>query len=375
VLLVFVLIAGTVASAVIHVSPGFLSMANIDLFPLEGNDYDYTEHYESPARPGSGIEIVNRFGSVEVLPADQDTITVDVRKRIRADSQEHADTLEDQLTFSIVEQAGLYRVVSTLNRDADRARGRRFSTSLVVRVPARSNVRIDNRNGEVRLVGLEGDQVVTNGFARVEAREIRGSVEITNQNGEVVVEQVRDSLAVRNSLARTVVRDIGADLRLENRNGSVEVARIGGRATVSNSFAQTIVTDVTGDLTIRGRNSSVEVEGVGGNLDVEAAFEFVRIRGAGGRVRIDNRNGEVDLRFDAPPSAGLTVTAEHSSVTIQVPRSGFGLDLTTRFGEIETNLGIDVERDGPERRLRTTSTLGPTFSVRTTNGDIRLTTF
>jgi hypothetical protein len=412
-LLIVVVMAGTAVSATARLSPGLetlFDIANIELWPLTGNEYDYTEHYESDAVAGSDIEIVNRYGSVEVTPDDVDRITVDVRKTIITDTQADADQLAERLTFSIVEESTGYRVLPSFNRDDNRTRGRRVRTSLNVRVPAEANVTIDNRNGRVTLNDLRGDQQVDNAFGEVDIRRIDGSLrldtrngevtvenitesavienafgstsvrtvgtdlELDSRNGEVIVDNVTGSAVINNAFARTTVRDIGGNLELDSRNGRVEVSDVTGDVEIENSFAPVEVVNVEGELTIRGRNNDVDVENIGGDVDVESAFQDIEIRDARGELRVVNRNGDVNVRLIEIPTADIFVSTEFSSVTLSIPSdSTAGLDLSTRFGEIESDFGGSTSRDGPTRSLVTSSDGGgPTVRVRTRNGNIRI---
>ena len=377
VLLIFIMFAGVAISATTHLSPAFvelLEVADIDLWQITGNEYDYTEHYESDAPPGSDIEIVNRYGSVEVIPAEVDRITVDVRKTIVAETQEDADQLSEVLTFSIREEPPGFRIVSTFNRDENTVRGRRFRTSLTVRVPMESNLRIDNRNGDVSLSGLRGDQAISNAFGEVAVRGIEGSLDLNNRNGNVAIESVSGSATIENAFARTEVRNVGGNLAVDTRNGDVDVSDVNGSATIENAFASVRASSILGDLAIRGNNNAVDLENVAGNVEVESAFQDIRIRDVRGRLRVNNRNGDVNVRFSEIPVEDISISTEFSSVTIEVPSgAAFSLDLFTRFGEIESDFGLPVAENGPERSLvASVGSAGPTIRIRTRNGNIRL---
>src|SRR6185295_9092710 len=77
VLLIVVIMSGTALTAAANMSPDFGSlfeMANIDLWDITGNSYHFTEHYEREVSGAASIEIINRYGNVEVVPGDTDRI-------------------------------------------------------------------------------------------------------------------------------------------------------------------------------------------------------------------------------------------------------------------------------------------------------------
>ena len=105
VLLIIVILSGTALTAASNISPDFNTFfenVGIDVFDITGTDYMYSEHYEKDVPAGSSIEIINRYGNVEVTPAETDRITVDVAKTVVAANQEQADNLSKVLTYSIV---------------------------------------------------------------------------------------------------------------------------------------------------------------------------------------------------------------------------------------------------------------------------------
>jgi DUF4097 and DUF4098 domain-containing protein YvlB len=354
---------------------GLLEMADIEIFPVAGDEFSYTQDLELEARSRINVEIVNRYGSIDVLPSEDDSIRVDVQKTVIAANQDDADRLAGLLTFSILEEVPAYRVVSSFRRDSNSVRGRRIRTSLVVRVPRQSSVRIDNRDGYVRVSDLTGGQSIVNAAGNVEVRNLTGDLTVRNSGGEVDVEAVSGSAVVVNAFDAVRIRTVGGDLELSSRNADVQVTGVGGGVEITNSFARTEVSGIAGDLTVRGRNNAVEISDIGGDTDVESSFEDIRIYDARGLIRVDNRNGDIELRFPTQPQGNVTVETEFSEVTFELPlTSSFRADLRTRIGEVETDFALPITTERPEQwTVGVAGQGGPTLRVRTRNGDIRLT--
>src|SRR6185295_7757580 len=129
VLLIIVIMAGSALTAAANMSPdfaNFFDIANIDLWDITGNSYHFTEHYERDVPSGASIDIINRYGTVDVVPADTDRIVVDVDKTVVAMNEAEAGKVQNQLMYSISQEGSRYRVISNYNRDESRVRGRRF---------------------------------------------------------------------------------------------------------------------------------------------------------------------------------------------------------------------------------------------------------
>jgi hypothetical protein len=378
VLLIIVIMSGTALTAASNIGPNFDNFwenAGFDIFGINGIDFAYTEHYEKDVPAGSSIEIINRYGNVEVKPADADHITVDVAKTVIAKDQKDADELSKLLTYSIVEEGSRYRIISNYNRDQNNVRGRRFKTSLTIRVPKRSTVSVNNRMGSVDVSGLTGDQQLQNSFGEVLLKNITGAVDVRNRNDRVVVEDITGAATIHNEFASVEARRIGGRLEVQHRNGSMDLEDIKGDTKVSNAFASIDAKNIQGSLTVDTRNGSVNASHVEGNVSVENQFDSVELEEVKGTVTIDNRNGNVELRYLQPPKNNIRVTTKFAEVKVLLPAtSAFSLDAKTRFANVSSDFEGLTHRDDQERDSLTgqVGSGGPEIRIENQNGNIRI---
>jgi hypothetical protein len=378
VLLIVVIMSGTALTAAANMSPDlghFFELADIDLFDITGNSYHFTEHYEQDVTGPASIEIFNRYGNVEVLPADVDRITVDVDKTVIAQNQDDATQRSKEFMYSIKENGGTYQVISNLNRDNNRVRGRRFKTSLTIKVPKKSAIRIDNRNGNVDLSGLTGDQRVTNSFGRVTLSRVSGAIYISNKNDNVVVEDITGNTEIHNEFANVEVRRVTGTLDLRHRNGGIEIDSVKGDTKVYNAFGGLSIDDIQGNLSISARNTAIEVSRVENDVTVENQFEGVRLDGVKGSISVTNRNGNVDIRFAQPPRKNIQVTNQYSDITLSMPAaSTFSIDARTRHSSVSTDFSELIQRDDNNRQSLTgqVGTGGPEIRLDNRNASITI---
>jgi DUF4097 and DUF4098 domain-containing protein YvlB len=378
VLLIVVILSGTALTAASNIGPDFNSLfevAGFDILDITGKEYQFTEHHEKDVPSGSSIEIINRYGSVEITPAETDQIIVEVAKTITASDEKLADEFAKGFTYSIVEEANRYRVISNFNRDDNRLRGRRFRTSLTVKVPKRSNVSVDNRFGGVEISDITGDQKIENGFGPTQVSRIAGAVDVKNRNERVLVEDITGAAVIVNEFGDVEARRIGGRLELRDRNGNVEVEEITGDAEVSNQFGSINLKDIQGSLTVGARNTSVEVLRVGGNAAVENQFHYVTMEEVKGEVSVVNRNGNVELRYTEPPRSNIRVTNKFSDVRMVLPASSsFTIDARTRFASVSTDFDELSMRDEHDRNSLTgkVGSGGPEIRIENMNGSIHI---
>ena len=380
VLLIVVILAGTALTAAANLSPDFgylFDMASINVWDITGNSYSYSEHYEKEVPQGARIEIINRYGDVLVTPSESDQLVVDVAKTIVAVNEQEADRRAEDMKYSIEEDGSQYRVISNLNRDSNRLRGRAFRTSLTIRVPRRAELTIDNRNGNVKLSGIGGEQRVTNTFGKVSLEDIDGDVVVSNKNDTVTLERIMGKATVTNEFARVEVRDIGGALDLRNQNGGVEVEKVKGDARITNSFAAFLsVKNVEGRLDIDARNTAVDVNHVLGDVSVKNQFQSITLEDIEGRADIDNRNGSVEVRYLRPPTHDLQIDHRYGDVTLILPSSSaFTLDARTQYSSISYRdfPELDSRRNGQRTSVSgQVGTGGPAIRIDNQNGAIHL---
>jgi DUF4097 and DUF4098 domain-containing protein YvlB len=378
VLLIVVVVAGSALTAAANINSdlGYVFEGfDVDLWGLNGNSYEYTEHYERDVPPDSAIEVINRYGSVEISPGDVDRIVVDVAKTVVARTQEDANELAKQLNYSIVEEGRNFRVISNFNRDENRIRGRRLRTSLTIRVPKRARLTVDNRNGDVTLSGVTGEQKLTNAFGRMEVTSIAGDIQINNRNGDVLVETIEGTATIRNEFASVAAKGVKGALDINHRNGNVEVSDIGGKATISNAFGSVDAKDLRADVTVDVRNTSVELFRVQGDVSVKNQFQYVRLEDVKGAIDVNNRNGAVELRNTEPPAKDIRVDSQFGDVTVAIPsRSAFSVDARTRWGSVDSDFS-ELSRNRENERESLSGRVGsggPEIRIENRNGSIRI---
>ena len=379
VLLIIVILSGTALTAAANLSPdlnAFWENVGVDIFGITGNEYSYPEGpYEMDVPAGSAIEIINRYGSVDVSPAETDKISVEVAKTVIAANQQDADELSKAFTYSIVRDGSRYRVISNYNRDQNSVRGRRFKTSLTIRVPKRASLTVNNRNGNIAISGLTGDQDLTNSFGEVTLRNITGAIKLKNRNDSVIAEDITGETDIVNEFGTIEGRRINGRLDVRGRNGTVELDDIKGDVKVDNAFGPTSAKNIQGSFTVESSHGGVDVKGVENNVKVETQFENVTIEDVKGSVDVDDRNGQVELRYLQPPKNSIRVKNLFGDVRIVLPAaSAFSVDARTRHASISSDFEGLNDRDDNDRVSLTgqVGTGGPEIRIENQNGNISI---
>ena len=390
-LLILIIFIGSAITVTANINPDIGSIfdidGNFDIWDIAGNSYHFTEHQELDATAGATIRIFNVYGSVDVKPADVDRITVDVEKTVRATDQTEADRRAKDFTFAIMNDGGMYRIVSSLDEARTRAERdwtpeirlgndrQRFKSNLTIRVPRKANLDIRNRYGAVSVDGFEGNQVISNRNGSTSINHITGGVTVTTGYASAVLESVSGDVTITNSYASTTLRTIGGKVTVNNKYGHVDVQDVKGDASIENRYSAVNAERIGGNLKIDGRNNSVDIDQVNGSLEVETSYKTLSVRNAKGTMTLSNRHGDVDIELDEQPRNDITVNAQYSDVTIEMPGNAtFQFDGRTRYGNVDSSFdAISVNSSGRERTARGQQGQGgPRISVETDHGNIRL---
>jgi DUF4097 and DUF4098 domain-containing protein YvlB len=385
-MLIFVILIGSAITTAANISPDvgrfFDIQSNFDLWDITGSTYQYTEHHELDASPGSTITIFNLYGAVDVKPSDSDKIVLDVEKIVRSANKDDADARSQDFTFSIKNEGGAsYRIVSNrdenvFSRPDDRIGNerQRYKSNLSIRVPARASLGLTNKYGAVSVSGLEGTQTIVNRYGPTSIHDLTGPVTLTTGYGSVVIESVSGSVKVINRHASSTLRNIGGNVDLDTQFGSADVQDVKGNASIQNRYSVVNAQRIAGSLTIQGRNNSVDIDDVGGALDVDTSYKNLSVRNARGTMKLSNRHGGIDVEFEEPPSHDIRLNGDYSDVTLELPAgSAFTLDGQTHYGNIDSEFdSVSVNASGRDRTARGQQGSGrPRIIMETQHGNIR----
>lgn len=378
VLLIIITLSGLALTAATNMSPDFANIfevAGLNIAEVTGKSYQYSEHYEKDVPSGSSIEIINRYGAVEVTASDENRISVDVAKTVIASDDTQAEELSKVLTYSIVEESGRYRVISNFNRDQNGSRGRRLKTSLTVRVPKKASLSINNRYGPVEVTDLIGDQQVDNGFGATTLSRISGAVDIKSRNDQVVVEDITGPATISNEFGNVEARRVTGKLELKHRNGSIDLEEIKGDTRVKTEFGSITAKEIQGSLGIEARMTSVDVAHVENNLTIENQFQYVNVEDVKGTLSVENHNGNVDISYAESPRNNIRVSNKFGEVKLVMPASSsFSINARTSFASVSTDFEELRRRNDPERNTLTgqIGSGGPEIRIDNQNGNIHV---
>jgi DUF4097 and DUF4098 domain-containing protein YvlB len=267
--------------------------------------------------PRAEISVLNEFGSVSVRPWNGNQVRVRADIIARAPKAARARQLAHD-TMVDVHAGAKQIVVTTQYPDTRDSAGVLIQTDYEVSVPARSNLYIENRFGDVDIYGVDGtvESVCSHGQTRVE--RMSGNLKLVSENGNVIGRSLASETRIDAQFGRVDLRDVSGWTTVHSRYGSV---RIGA----SSSDCDVHVTCNSGDIEV------ILPPDADPRMDVNTTFGAIR--------------SEIPVRVQ---TVGNSSTARRASNSVQ------RIDLTNSMGDVTVRLAGSTAPDrvplvGPDK--------------------------
>ena len=138
-------------------------------------------------QPGGRFEISNVNGTIDVRPADGNTVEVVAEKIAKGASSEAAKEALQRIEIQESVSPGAVRLETKFQRGGGLFGGGNFEVRYTVRVPAGVEVRVSTVNGGIELSGMKGRVVAETVNGGIRADDLSGPVEANTTNGGVDV--------------------------------------------------------------------------------------------------------------------------------------------------------------------------------------------
>jgi len=325
--------------------------------------------------PYSSIEVENRFSDVKVSSWDRALLSVTLTKRVWTSNRRKAELIADQLQLRIYQEGDVYRVSTNRSELTDVTFD--FETDLTLIVPLHSQVSVDNRQGEVEIRGLAGEQIVKNAYEDILASDIDGNLVIESKESNIVVEDIRGGLTVNNSDGDVTVTKLEGELHVENPYGNVEADEIGGMVSIVSKNSSILLSKVKQDIEVIAPNSRVGIREAGGSVGVETSNEPVSVEEFRGEVYVKTTNALMSLSTSAPLAAGIRAVNSNGNIHLSLPEDvSFLIEAISFGGQIisdfeDPNLLLSQE-EGKSYLTGAYRRGGPKIYLETNLGDIIL---
>jgi len=150
---------------------------------------------------------------------------------------------------------------------------------LLVRIPRKMNVRIDDGSGPVHASGISGNFEIDDGSGSITIRDIIGRVRVGDMSGPITVEFVRGNVDIKDGSGSIHLNLLVGDVSVVDSTGSITIQDVEGQVKVSDGSGSIDIHDISKNVSILESDSgAISIEGVGGKIirrDMEAPDEEI----------------------------------------------------------------------------------------------------
>ncbi|MEO8294376.1 MAG: DUF4097 family beta strand repeat-containing protein [Gemmatimonadota bacterium] len=315
------------AGTLLVLAPTRLSAQNTERFTVGGERiavYDLAG--EISVVPGTGADVV-----VEVTRVGQDA----GKLRVETSPVRNVEALriifpEDRIIYRQANWAG--RAEFTVREDGtfggnDSDRGSR-------RIQVRSSGEGMEAHANLRVMVPEGKRVSVNiGVGSLNASNVNGQISLDAASADITADRMRGSLNIDTGSGNVTVTTVDGDLSIDTGSGDVKVSGASG-TTIS-------IDTGSGNISGHGFTSGhLSVDTGSGNIDMSDVSSPV--------LSFDTGSGDVDVTLSGDTD-DFTIDTGSGDVTVMVPSNfGSAIDLETSSGDVETEVAIQITRQGKQ---------------------------
>ena len=252
----------------------------------------------------------------------------------------------------------------------------------VYTLPPGATLQVSNLNGNIAISGSPDQTLVVNAFKSSQygqAELDKVTIEVQNSSTAVVATRVGTPGARVTVRYEILVPGTVLVEKVDTTNGNIDASGITGDGTIGSTNGYLHLSDWSGTLSAGTTNGNIEIHTIGNitslhttNGPISGTLGYV----SGTPAVISTTNGAVNLELTGDLTSPLSISTSNSPVTVVVPEIlSANVDLSTTNGEIHLE-GVTLSGvSGTSSHL--TGFLGsggPELAVRTTNGNIVLST-
>jgi Putative adhesin len=333
-----------------------------------GSTFDYSDELRQEIPAGSTLHVNNERGTITVNVGDGKTLKVSVRKKVRAEKEQDAESYNSKTKPQIT----VGDKVVTLNANTQGAGDKGVTTDMDIYVPLNTALVITSGRGEVTIAGMSSN---------VEVNHHRGEVNINDHTGNV-------SLSLDGSSAR--LAHVKGDVTIQGKANEVAVEDVDGAVHLNGEFQESVrLVRVSKTVSFRSSRTEMEFARLDGRLDLDSGdlradslsgpmrlttrSKDVALEGLSGDLRLEDENGTVEVGLHKP--GNIQIDNRKGDVQVSIPpNTPIKVEARTRQGEIESDFEeIKVDnRDNQSSASGSIGTNGPRLVMNCEKGRIEI---
>lgn len=242
------------------------------------------------------LYIDNQMGSVDIVGAECDNITLSYELRVYAETVELAESYLTEL--EVIDSIDDNRLILELQKLKKPEGVYGIEVNYDILVPKEMFLNIQNKYGQLVVTNMSGNVLLRNSFDKMEVRNIGGQAELFAHYGDVFVKSIEDSLKLESAYHSQVdVSNIEGDLIFKNAYGQARVARVNGDFNLDSSYGTIYFDEIRGDVNLVSKYTDIRGSKINGEFLAVISYGQINLLDINNHLDIDSRYAELELNL------------------------------------------------------------------------------
>jgi len=316
-----------------------------------GSTFNYSDEVSQEIPAGSSLHVNDDRGTITINVADGKTMKVSVRKKIRAEKEQDADTYNGKTKPLIV----VGDKVVTLDARTQGAGDKAVTTDMDIYVPANTSLLITSGRGDITVA------------------DMTGSVEVTHRHGEISINNHSGSITLNVDGSSARLAHVKGDVTIQGRANEVSVEDVDGAVHLNGEFQESVrLVRVSKAVSFHSSRTDMEFSRLDGRLDLDSGdlradslagpmrlttrSKDISLEGLSGDLRLEDSNGTVEVGLNKP--GNIQIDNRKGDVQVSIPpNTPMKVEARTHAGEIESDFD-EIKVDNRNKESSASGSIG-----------------
>ncbi len=310
------------------------------------------------------LVVDNRFGDVTIT-ATKEAFGWDWELTCWSDTAEIAKQYTESIKLEATFKDGQQTLKLVLPKPPlDDLRG--IKSNLIVRVPAKARLELENAHGASKIDGIAGGTKARCRHGKLELLNLAGTIDAATEHGDLTARDIEGG-TLANKHGDITATNVDGNLTVSTEHGEMQLNSV----NASNKFGQLSANNVTGEFRARNEHGKLVADGILGAIDAETSFAKLEINNAGSNAKLRNEHGNINVRG---AKGNVDVRTSFGHVDLETPSKQFvcrnehgKIRIVATNAELQL---IDAKTSFDDIQIQIPPSTKPTIEAGTKHGDI-----
>jgi DUF4097 and DUF4098 domain-containing protein YvlB len=333
-----------------------------------GSTFNYSDELNREIPAGSTLKVNDERGTITINVADGKTMKVSIRKKVRAEKEQEAESYNQQTKPQIT----VGDKIITLNANTQGAGDKGVTTDMDIYVPASTALIVAGRRGDVTIAGMSANVEVSHQRGEVSLNDHKGNITLNLDGSSVRLAHVKGDVTIQGKANEVAIEDVDGAVHLSGEfQESTRLVRISKTVSFHSSRTDMEFSRLEGSLDLD--SDDLRADSLWGPMRLSTRSKDITLQGLSGDLRLEDSNGSVSVAVQKP--GNMQIDNRKGDVKVYIPpNTAVKIEARTREGEIESDFE-EIKVDNRDKAASASGALGangPRLVMNCDRGDIEI---